>query len=55
MTYTAGSLLIGMYFLLVPAFRWLRDQKTESAMKLFNRTCLYPVMVLLLVMALTVI
>jgi 4-hydroxybenzoate polyprenyltransferase len=43
--YVAGALAVGIAFLLQPAIRWIRTQKTESAMLFFNRACFYPLAV----------
>lgn len=47
--YTAGALAAGAVLLVIPAVLWLRSQRTESAMYLFNRACFYPLAVFALV------
>ena len=42
LVFQAGALVVGGYFLLVPAWQWVRNQRVESAMVLFNRACFYP-------------
>jgi 4-hydroxybenzoate polyprenyltransferase len=42
LTYQAGALLVGGFFLIIPGWRWIRSQRVESAMVLFNRACIYP-------------
>jgi 4-hydroxybenzoate polyprenyltransferase len=51
--YEAGAVFSGAFFLIIPAWKWMRDQSTDSAMSLFNRACTYPV-AMLLVSALSV-
>lgn len=46
--YEAGAVTLGAFFLIAPAWRWMRDQSTDSAMSLFNRACVYPAAMLLL-------
>jgi 4-hydroxybenzoate polyprenyltransferase len=36
----------GLYFLVLPLARWLREQTTESAMAYFNKACFYPLAML---------
>jgi 4-hydroxybenzoate polyprenyltransferase len=48
MFFEAGALVIGGFFLIVPAWKWVRDQSTDSAMSLFNRACTYPAAMVLL-------
>ena len=43
--YLAGALAAGAVLLVIPAVRWVRDQKMASAMYLFNRACFYPLAV----------
>ena len=43
--YLAGALAAGAFLLIIPAVRWVRDQKIGSAMFLFNRACFYPLAV----------
>jgi 4-hydroxybenzoate polyprenyltransferase len=43
--YAAGTLLVSVFFLLVPALRWLREQTTPSALAFFNLACFYPLAV----------
>ena len=43
--YLAGALAAGAFLLIIPAVRWVRDQKIDSAMFLFNRACFYPLAV----------
>jgi len=40
--YYTGALIAGGYFLIIPGARWLRSQQTESGIVLFNRACVYP-------------
>jgi 4-hydroxybenzoate polyprenyltransferase len=40
-----GALVAGIILLIIPGVRWLRDQKTKSAMLFFNRACFYPLVV----------
>jgi 4-hydroxybenzoate polyprenyltransferase len=47
--YTAGALASGAVLLVIPAVLWVRSQRTESAMYLFNRACFYPLTVFALV------
>ena len=47
--YTAGALASGVVLLVIPAVLWVRSQRTESAMYLFNRACFYPLTVFALV------
>ena len=47
--YYAGALIAGGYFLIIPGGRWLRSQRTESAMVLFNRACVYPLVMFVVV------
>lgn len=47
--YLAGALAAGVVLLVAPAVLWLRRQRTESAMYLFNRACFYPLAVFALV------
>jgi 4-hydroxybenzoate polyprenyltransferase len=47
--YLAGALAAGVVLLVIPAVLWLRSQRTESAMYLFNRACFYPLAVFALV------
>lgn len=46
--YELGAFAAGMFFLVIPAWRWVRDQSTDSAMSLFNKACTYPAIMLLL-------
>lgn len=43
-----GALVVGAFFLLVPAWKWVKDQSTDSAMSLFNKACAYPLAMLFL-------
>jgi len=43
--FQVGALLAGVWFLVLPGVRWLRDQQTKSAMLFFNRACFYPLAV----------
>jgi 4-hydroxybenzoate polyprenyltransferase len=43
--YAAGTLFVSVFFLLVPALRWLREQTTPSALAFFNLACFYPLAV----------
>ncbi|HVP17621.1 MAG TPA: UbiA family prenyltransferase [Spirochaetia bacterium] len=45
LVYAAGALAAGVILLIAPAVRWVSDQKTTSAMYLFNRACFYPLAV----------
>jgi len=40
-----GALAAGVWFLVVPGVRWLREQHTKSGMLFFNRACFYPLAV----------
>ncbi len=40
-----GALAAGVWFLVVPGVRWLRDQQTKAGMLFFNRACFYPLAV----------
>jgi len=40
--HAAGALLVAVFFLLLPATRWLREQTGETALAFFNMACLYP-------------
>jgi len=40
--YYVGALITGGFFLIIPGGRWLISQRTESAVVLFNRACVYP-------------
>ncbi len=37
--------LSGLFLLVLPGLRWLREQSTESAMAYFNKACFYPLAV----------
>ena len=43
--YAAGAVASGAFLLIVPAMKWVRDQKTTSALSLFNKACFYPLAV----------
>ena len=43
--FQGGALAAGIFLLIVPGIRWLRDQQTKSAMLFFNRACVYPLAV----------
>lgn len=45
--YEIGAVATGAFFLIIPAWRWVKDQSTDSAMSLFNRACVYPATMLL--------
>jgi 4-hydroxybenzoate polyprenyltransferase len=47
--YWAGALAAGVVLLVAPAVLWLKSQRTQSAMYLFNRACFYPLAVFTLV------
>ncbi|WP_326600642.1 UbiA prenyltransferase family protein [Streptomyces sp. NBC_01803] len=47
----AGTLLAGLYALLAPGLRLLRDPYPENAMAVFNRASLYPPAMLLIIVA----
>jgi 4-hydroxybenzoate polyprenyltransferase len=53
--YAAGALAAGAILLISPVLRWVRDQKTTSAMYLFNRACFYPLAVCGIVAALVIV
>ena len=53
--YLAGALAAGAVLLVIPAVRWVRDQKMASAMYLFNRACFYPLAVCGLVAVLVIV
>lgn len=42
LVHQTGALAIGGIFLIIPGWRWLRSQRVESALVLFNRACVYP-------------
>jgi 4-hydroxybenzoate polyprenyltransferase len=46
--YECGALVAGAFFLIIPAWKWVKDQTTDSAMSLFNKACTYPLAMLLL-------
>jgi 4-hydroxybenzoate polyprenyltransferase len=46
--YELGAAVTGGYFLVIPAWKWMADQSTESAMSLFNKACIYPATMLLI-------
>ena len=43
--FLAGGVAAGAILLIEPAMRWVRDQRIESALYLFNRACFYPLAV----------
>jgi 4-hydroxybenzoate polyprenyltransferase len=43
--FQVGALAAGIFLLIIPGIRWLRDQQTKSAMLFFNRACFYPLAV----------
>ena len=43
--YTAATVLVSAYFLIIPAIRWQREQTTASALAFFNLACFYPLAV----------
>jgi 4-hydroxybenzoate polyprenyltransferase len=43
--FQVGALAAGVFLLVIPGIRWLRDQQTKSAMLFFNRACFYPLAV----------
>jgi 4-hydroxybenzoate polyprenyltransferase len=43
--YITGALACGVFLLLIPALRWLRDQSLPSSLAFFNRACFYPLAV----------
>ena len=45
LVFQAGALAAGIFLLIIPGIRWLRDQQTKSAMLFFNRACFYPLAV----------
>ncbi len=47
--YLAGALAAGLWFLILPSLRWLRLQTTDAALFLFNRACVYPLVVFLII------
>ena len=47
MFYEIGAVFAGAFFLIIPAWRWMKDQSMDSAMSLFNRACTYPAVMLL--------
>ena len=51
-TYEAGALAAGIFFLIFPALQWVSDQRTQSAMRLFNRACLYPLVIFAMIVLL---
>jgi 4-hydroxybenzoate polyprenyltransferase len=40
--FQGGALVAGGFFLLIPGWQWIRTQRVEAAMVLFNRACIYP-------------
>jgi 4-hydroxybenzoate polyprenyltransferase len=48
--YLAGSLLAGLFLLLLPAYRLYKGETPDEAIALFNRASNYPVVMLLVVM-----
>jgi 4-hydroxybenzoate polyprenyltransferase len=48
--YLAGSLLAGLFLLLLPAYKLYRGESADEAIKLFNRASNYPFVMLLVVM-----
>lgn len=40
--YLALAAAAGLFLLVLPGLRWLREQSTESAMAYFNKACFYP-------------
>lgn len=53
--YLAGALAAGAVLLIIPAIRWVRDQKLASSLYLFNRACFYPLAVCVLVAVLVIV
>jgi len=53
--YLGGALAAGAVFLILPAVRWVRDQKTTSVLHLFNRACFYPLAVCCIVALLAIV
>lgn len=49
--YEAGALAVAAFFLVIPAAAWLRGLDRASAMKFFNRACLYPLALFAVVLA----
>lgn len=47
--YDAGALIAGGFFLILPGWRWVKSQRMESAMVVFNRACVYPLAMFMLV------
>jgi 4-hydroxybenzoate polyprenyltransferase len=48
--YLAGSLLAGLFLLLLPAYRLYKGESPGKAIALFNRASNYPLVMLLVVM-----
>jgi 4-hydroxybenzoate polyprenyltransferase len=44
--YEAAALAVGMWLLVVPGWRWLRNNTVGSALAVFNRACFYPLAML---------
>jgi len=53
--YEAGALGAAVYFLILPAVAWQRALDRRSALTFFNRACLYPLSLFVVVLALVVI
>lgn len=47
--YYTGALIAGGFFLILPGWRWVKSQRMESAMVVFNRACVYPLAMFMLV------
>lgn len=45
-TYLIGAIAIGLYSLILPGINLLKNKKSSDAMKLFNRACFYPTIML---------
>ncbi len=42
LAYTAGAMITGGLLLIIPGWRWVRNQSEPTALILFNRACVYP-------------
>ncbi len=52
--YAACAAVVSVFFLLIPAIRWLRAQTAAAALAFFNMACLYPLAVFV-VLAVTIV
>lgn len=49
--FIAGAALVGLYLLLIPAWGLWRDPRPEISRRLYNRSAIYPLVLLVLLMA----